>query len=74
MSPHKIDFESLPWEIPMKGVRAKRFVHEGKQVRLVGAAMRIGKVGVDHGETGCKTPDAIEHIERVKARRKTKGR
>ena len=32
-------------------------------------ARRIGRVNVDHGETGCKTPDAIEYIARAKARR-----
>jgi len=35
MSVHKIDFKEIPWESPMKGVRAKRFVHEGRQLRLV---------------------------------------
>ena len=28
------------------------------------AAEGIGKVEVDHGETGCKTPDALAYIER----------
>ena len=30
------------------------------------AAERIGKVVVDHGETCCKTPDAIAYIEKAK--------
>jgi hypothetical protein len=42
--------------------------------KAVAAARRRGKVDVDHGETGCKTPDAVEYIERVKARKKSKGR
>jgi 3-methyladenine DNA glycosylase AlkD len=33
------------------------------------AAQRIGKVEVDHGETSCQTPDAIEYIRRGLARR-----
>ena len=33
------------------------------------AAGRIGKVEVDHGDTGCKTPDAIPYIEKSWARR-----
>ena len=33
------------------------------------AAKRIGKVEVDHGETACKTPDAIPYIERAIKRR-----
>ena len=39
------------------------------------AARAIGKVAVDHGETGCKTPDAAAYIERMAARpaRRTRG-
>ncbi len=33
-------------------------------------AHRIGKVVVDHGKTGCKTPDAVEYIEKTLAYRK----
>jgi 3-methyladenine DNA glycosylase AlkD len=36
-------------------------------------AGRIGKVEVDHGETGCKTPDAIAYINNAAARQKTKS-
>lgn len=32
------------------------------------AAARIGKVEVDHGNTGCKTPHAVEYIHRVMKR------
>ncbi len=35
----------------------------------VAAAGRIGTVEVDHGETGCKTPDAAAYIEKTLARR-----
>jgi 3-methyladenine DNA glycosylase AlkD len=38
--------------------------------KALAAAARIGKVVVDHGETGCKTPDAAGYIEKVKARKK----
>jgi 3-methyladenine DNA glycosylase AlkD len=34
------------------------------------AAERIGKVEVDHGETGCKTPDAASYIERASKRKR----
>ena len=37
------------------------------------AAARIGKVEVDHGETGCKTPDAAAYIRRTVARRQQKA-
>ena len=33
------------------------------------AARRIGKVEVDHGDTSCKTPDAIPYIKNAKAQR-----
>ncbi|AKT42921.1 DNA alkylation repair protein [Chondromyces crocatus] len=32
------------------------------------AAVRIGKVEVDHGDTACKTSDAVETIEKIWAR------
>ena len=38
------------------------------------AAARIGKVEVDHGQTGCKTPDAADYIRRTLARRDQKAR
>lgn len=31
----KIDFNSIPWEIPADGVRFKAYKQKGKQVRLV---------------------------------------
>ncbi|HEY7912948.1 MAG TPA: DNA alkylation repair protein [Blastocatellia bacterium] len=40
--------------------------------RALAAAKRIGAVEVDHGETGCKTPDAVEYIGRI-ARRARKA-
>jgi 3-methyladenine DNA glycosylase AlkD len=36
------------------------------------AAQRIGKVEVDHGETGCQTPEAAEYIRRTLQRREQK--
>ncbi|MCL4691924.1 MAG: DNA alkylation repair protein [Candidatus Hydrogenedentes bacterium] len=38
----------------------------------IAAARSIGKVEVDHGETGCETPDAIAYIQRMAARPKRK--
>ncbi len=40
----------------------------------VAAAKRIGKVEVDHGETGCKTPDAAAYIAKTWAHRAAKGK
>ncbi len=41
--------------------------------RATAAAKRIGKVEVDHGETGCKTPAAIPYIDKMWARREAKS-
>jgi len=35
------------------------------QNKAIAAAKRIGKVEVDHGETGCGTPDAVDYILRT---------
>jgi 3-methyladenine DNA glycosylase AlkD len=40
--------------------------------RATAAARRIGKVEVDHGETGCKTPDAASYIDKIWARRQAR--
>jgi hypothetical protein len=36
--------------------------------KAIEVAGRIGKVRVDHGETNCKTPDAIPYIEKASKR------
>lgn len=33
--------------------------------KAIAAAKKIGKVEVDHGETACKTPDAVAYIEKA---------
>jgi 3-methyladenine DNA glycosylase AlkD len=42
--------------------------------RAKAVAAAIGKVEVDHGETGCKTPDAAAYIDKMTARREAKAR
>ncbi len=37
--------------------------------KALAAAKRIGRVEVDHGETGCKTPEAASYIAKAKARK-----
>ncbi len=39
--------------------------NEALREKAEAAAQRIGKVVVDHGETGCKTPDAISYMEKI---------
>ncbi len=41
--------------------------------QAIAAARRIGRVQVDHGETGCKTPEAIGYIERTVAHRERRA-
>lgn len=43
--------------------------NEELEARAMAAAAVIGKVDVDHGETGCKTPDAIAYIKKAKNRK-----
>jgi len=38
--------------------------------KALAAAARIGKVEVDHGETGCKTPEAAGYIRKTLERKK----
>lgn len=38
--------------------------------KAIEAARRIGKVEVDHGETHCKTPDAVVYIEKASKRKR----
>jgi 3-methyladenine DNA glycosylase AlkD len=40
--------------------------------KALAAAAKIGKVEVDHGETGCKTPDAAAYIKRANERKKAR--
>ena len=47
--------------------------NEMLEAQALDAAARIGKVEVDHGETGCKTPDAADYIRRTLARRRQKA-
>lgn len=42
--------------------------------KAIETAKRIGKVEVDHGETNCKTPDAIPYIEKASKRSGNLGR
>jgi 3-methyladenine DNA glycosylase AlkD len=40
------------------------------QKKAIAVADRIGKVEVDHGDTSCKTPDAVTYIRKAAGRRK----
>jgi 3-methyladenine DNA glycosylase AlkD len=45
----------------------------GLRKLALAAAKKIGKVQVDHGETGCQTPDAAAYIAKTVARRRAKA-
>ncbi|MEM9463738.1 MAG: DNA alkylation repair protein [Actinomycetota bacterium] len=45
----------------------------GLRRRAVATAKRIGPVTVDHGETNCKTPEAIGYIEKTVAYREARA-
>ena len=45
---------------------------KGMQRDAIAAARRIGKVEVDHGQTGCKTPDAEAYIKKMAERANAK--
>ena len=51
------------------GVRNRKL-----EQKAVAAAKRIGKIDVDHGETGCKTPDAASYIKKTVAYKKEKAK
>ena len=38
--------------------------------KAIAVAKRIGPIEVDHGETGCQTPEAVSYIKKVVAHRK----
>lgn len=38
--------------------------------QAIEAAQRIGKVEIDHGDTNCKTPDAVPDIEKASKRKR----
>jgi hypothetical protein len=40
------------------------------RTKAIEVAKRIGKVEVDHGETNCKTPDAVPSIEKASKRKR----
>jgi 3-methyladenine DNA glycosylase AlkD len=46
--------------------------NEALRKAALASAQRIGKVDVDHGDTACKTPDAVTSIEKLWAHSKAK--
>jgi hypothetical protein len=43
------------------------------EARALAVAQTIGKVHVDHGETGCKTPDALSYIRKGRDRHRARA-
>ena len=81
------DFESMLTRIESRIPQAKNRTRHAMNNALIAigsrnehlaelattAAGRIGKVEVDHGETGCKTPDAASYIAKTRAHYAAKG-
>lgn len=45
---------------------------KGMKKEAIETARRMGSVWVDHGETNCKTPDAVGYIKKASARNSKK--
>jgi hypothetical protein len=43
---------------------------QGLRQQAIASAKRIGKIEVDHGETNCKTPEAMSYIEKAAQRKR----
>ena len=52
MSEHKVDFESIPWQSPMAGVRCKINRRDGMQLRLVEYTGEMEAHWCDKGHVG----------------------
>ena len=58
----------------MNGALIVMALRDGNLRRSVlAAARRIGPVKVDHGQTGCKTPEVAPYVERTLAHRAAKA-
>ena len=49
---YKIDFESIPWETPMKGLRHKVMKHGDRQLRLVEYTKNLEPHWCEKGHVG----------------------
>ena len=75
--------ERIEREIPVAGNRTRHAMamnliaigsrNESLRVAAEGASGRIGRIVVDHGQTGCKTPEAGPYLARVWDRRLAKA-
>ncbi len=64
---------NLEREIMNRTVIAIGCRNDALRKAALAAAKRIGKVEVDHGDTACKTPDAVDYMEKTWAHAKAKG-
>ncbi|WP_132945680.1 DNA alkylation repair protein [Tumebacillus sp. BK434] len=48
--------------------------NDALEALAIAAAKRIGVVVVDHGDTACKTPDAVAYMQRMKERKLAKAK
>ncbi len=53
MQQYKVDFDSLPWDIPISGVRCKAVRSDGRQLRLVEYTPEMAPHWCEKGHIGC---------------------
>ena len=53
MRQYKIEFDSMPWDSPMAGVRCKAFRQGGRQLRLVEYTPEMPPHWCEKGHVGC---------------------
>ncbi len=53
MSPYKVKFETIPWEVPMEGLRFKAHKQGLRQLRLVEYTPKMQPHWCEKGHTGC---------------------
>ena len=60
MITYKVDFDSLPWVSPMKGVRHEALKQDGKQLRLVEYSEEMEPHWCEKGHIGSLLEESFE--------------
>ena len=57
---YRIDFENMPWERPMAGVRAKAVIFGSRRLRLVEYTREMPPHWCERGHAGCVLEGRLE--------------
>jgi ethanolamine utilization protein EutQ (cupin superfamily) len=60
MAPYRVDFDSIPWEFPIKGLRCKTLQQGDRQLRLVEYTRDMEPHWCEKGHTGYVLEGQIE--------------